>query len=496
MSKFERQEFQDDDEILIEDLDPPAVRQEGRAQHALRSLHLPQRMRWWMAGGTLLGLALLLFLLLRTALPELTAKPAQSAAAVASPYLMVFGLSGQRIYVFDSVDGSIDALQTGNGAVLWHSRFSAHTQGMTLVDNVIYFLADDGQEGAVYALNARNGGRLWRTSLQSSHPLWLSVIGDALYVTTRDGVVYALRAADGSLLWRYHAYEGMNPPNDLFITAIDGIAYFDVQLNGDELQARRADDNTFLWQRTADQKQDLLTAIDGKTYVRDENGMIYALRSDNGSVLWQYRGLTEGNFTPPIAQGVGYFVSPDGEIDALRLSDGATLWHYKKNVPLLGTLKLVGSELYVNTVDGTVYAFDARTGSLHWKYTIGNALSQIAVVDGQVYLGASDGNIYDLHAGALLWRYYVGQFACCRDVGPQLQVIGRTVYVTGYNNTFYALQASNGAVLWRHNNIDDFPVFMDGSIYVSIRGGALDAIEASTGKTRWHVSFRELSTPG
>jgi outer membrane protein assembly factor BamB len=492
MNNFEQQDLQDDDDILIEDLDLPGTRREGRGQHALQSLHMPQRVRWWMAGGTLLGLALLLFLLLRTALPELTAKPAQPAAAVANPYLMIFGVSGQRIYVFNGMDGGIGALQSSNGAVLWHYLPAAHTQGMTLVNNVIYFLAFDGKEGSVYALNARNGGRIWRTSLQSSYPLWLSVIDGALYVTTRDGVVYALRSTDGSLLWRYHAYQGVEPPNDLFITAVDGIAYFDIQLNGDELQARRADDDSFLWQRTADQKQDLLAAIDGRTFVRDEDGSISALRSDNGSVLWRYRGLTEGNFAPPIAQDTGYFVSPDGEIDALRLSDGAPLWHYKKDVPLLGTLTLVGNELYANTVDGTIYAFDARTGSLHWKYTIGNALSQIAVVNGQVYLGASDGNIYDLHAGALLWRYYVGQFACCRDVGPQLQVIGRTVYMTGYNNTLYALEANNGTLLWRHNDIDDFPVFADGSIYVSIRGTALDAIEASTGKTRWRVSFQQI----
>jgi outer membrane protein assembly factor BamB len=491
MNDFEQQDFPEDDDILIEDLDSPGTRREGRVQHMLRSLHLPQRAHWWMTGGMLLGLALLLFLLLRAALPALIAKPAQPAVA-ANPSLMIFGTSAQRIYIFDGMDGSIDALQSSNGAVLWHYLPAAHLQGMTLVNNVIYFLTFDGEEGAAYALNARNGGLLWRTSLQSSYPLWLSVIGGTLYVTTREGFVYALRSQDGSVLWSYQAYRGVAPPNDLFITAVDGIAYFDVQLNGDAIQARQASDGAFLWQRTENQKQEFLSAGDGRTYIKDDDGTIYALHSENGSVLWRYQGLVEGNDTPAMAHGMAYFVSPNGEIDALRMSDGAQLWRYKSDVLLLGTLTLDGSVLYVNTVDGSIYALDARMGALLWKYTVGNALSQMALVNGQVYVGASDGNIYDLRAGALLWRYYVGQFACCRDAGPQLQVIGRTVYMTGYNNTLYAIQASSGTLLWRHDDIDDFPVFVDESAYVSMRGGAIDAVELSTGKTRWHISSQQI----
>ena len=51
------------------------------------------------------------------------------------------------------------------------------------------------------------------------------------------------------------------------------------------------------------------------------------------------------------------------------------------------------------------------TPTLLWKYTTGNMVeSSPAVVDGVVYIGSGDGNVYALNAtnGAKLWNYTTG----------------------------------------------------------------------------------------
>jgi outer membrane protein assembly factor BamB len=49
----------------------------------------------------------------------------------------------------------------------------------------------------------------------------------------------------------------------------------------------------------------------------------------------------------------------------------------------------------VGSRDGNVYAFDAVTGSVLWTGAIGSKVDSCpTVVNGAVYVGAYDGNIY------------------------------------------------------------------------------------------------------
>ena len=58
-----------------------------------------------------------------------------------------------------------------------------------------------------------------------------------------------------------------------------------------------------------------------------------------------------------------------------------------------------------------MYALNAGTGALLWKYaTEDGVYSSPAVANGVVYVGSDDDNLYALNAstGALLWKYTTG----------------------------------------------------------------------------------------
>ena len=64
--------------------------------------------------------------------------------------------------------------------------------------------------------------------------------------------------------------------------------------------------------------------------------------------------------------------------------------------------------MYVGSDDNNLYALNASTGALLWKYaTGGNVSSSPAVANGVVYIGSDDYDVYALNAGtgALLWKY-------------------------------------------------------------------------------------------
>jgi outer membrane protein assembly factor BamB len=69
---------------------------------------------------------------------------------------------------------------------------------------------------------------------------------------------------------------------------------------------------------------------------------------------------------------------------------------------------VVNGVVYSGSFDGNVYALNATTGAKLWTFTTGSAvLSSPAVANGVVYIGSDDFNVYALNAttGAKLWSF-------------------------------------------------------------------------------------------
>ena len=98
--------------------------------------------------------------------------------------------------------------------------------------------------------------------------------------------------------------------------------------------------------------------------------------------------------------------------------------------------------VYVGSEDDNVYALNASTGALIWKYATGGMImvSSPAVADGRVYIGSNDYNVYSLNAsnGALIWKYTTGGYVVSSPA-----VSNGVVYVGSYDDKIYALNAAN-----------------------------------------------------
>jgi hypothetical protein len=112
-------------------------------------------------------------------------------------------------------------------------------------------------------------------------------------------------------------------------------------------------------------------------------------------------------------------------------------------------------------------------GSLDLKWTFATGYStdsSPAVVDGVVYFGSEDHNIYALNAatGALLWEYPTGY--AIDSSSPA--VVNGVVYVGSWDYNVYALQADTGATLWVHHTGNavgySSPAVLDGVVYVAM----------------------------
>jgi outer membrane protein assembly factor BamB len=131
-----------------------------------------------------------------------------------------------------------------------------------------------------------------------------------------------------------------------------------------------------------------------------------------------------------------------------------------------------------------VYALNAATGALIWKYQTGSLVeSSPAVSNGVVYVGSDDNNVYAIrakgpNAGTPLWKFATGS-----EVYQSPVVTNNTVFVGSQDANLYALDAATGSLQWTvaTNGIVGSAAVANGVVYATARDGSFYAVDASYG---------------
>jgi outer membrane protein assembly factor BamB len=93
----------------------------------------------------------------------------------------------------------------------------------------------------------------------------------------------------------------------------------------------------------------------------------------------------------------------------VNTGNGSLKWKYQTGDSVNGTPTVTNGIAYIASGDGKLYALDANSGQVKWKFSIANQSVSgdwTSVVNGRVYLGMSDGRIYALNAGngQIIWK--------------------------------------------------------------------------------------------
>jgi outer membrane protein assembly factor BamB len=77
------------------------------------------------------------------------------------------------------------------------------------------------------------------------------------------------------------------------------------------------------------------------------------------------------------------------------VATGNKRWQFDTGEQMASSPAVVDGTVYVGSIDSNLYAVDAATSTKHWQFdTSGSVESSPAVVDGTVYVGNFDGNLY------------------------------------------------------------------------------------------------------
>lgn len=213
-------------------------------------------------------------------------------------------------------------------------------------------------------------------------------------------------------------------------------------------------------------------AVDGILYITGNNNQAWALDGRTGRPLWSYRRTLPPNFSVSVCCG-----------------------------PVNRGFALLGDRLYMGTLDAHLVALDRSTGAVIWDVEVGdlkkaNAITAAPlVVKDEVIIGVAGGDFssrgyidaYDAQTGARRWRFNTipGPGEPGSETWPNPEVAmrgGGAAWVTGsYDPTLNLVYYGTG-----NPNPDYYGDDREGdNLYTC----SLLALDADTGRLRWHYQF-------
>jgi outer membrane protein assembly factor BamB len=351
---------------------------------------------------------------------------------------LVTTVSPGRMYLAVDSPNKVVAVDTATGDAVWSTPTGdLQVSGAPAIGNGFVYLTtmtDDEtggpNPGALIALDVATGAEKWRYPTDASIQSSPALANGTVYISTRDGKLMAVDATTGQMRWSFDIYAG-TPPTDIawYIgrltslapsspTVANGVVY--VGNNAGQVIAIDADSGTEKWRfQTDGMFSSALAFADNRLYfasvktdesagIDPENSWVYALDATNGNRLWQKQvGMVE-IASPVVVDGRVFMevldrhvISEGGHTDsvwALDAKTGGVVWKYDGGAnSYFYDVVYAGGILYVPNFNGLVYAFDARDGHLVWRAdTADQAIVATTAVDDLVITVALNGTVYAL----------------------------------------------------------------------------------------------------
>ena len=205
--------------------------------------------------------------------------------------------------------------------------------------------------------------------------------------------------------------------------------------------------------------------------------------------VWDMRGLNGMSGTPIVSDGVVYFGDWTGHVRALRSDDGTEVWNRQLGDNYIGgSVVLDRDNVYAGTFDGRIVALSRATGEPVWDTQVGDHPKAVifgspVVVDGLVVVGVASFEVFatgnpntfrghivalDAATGAEQWRFYV-------TAGDATQAAGVSIWSSP------AIDTDRGVVYIGTGQSYGLPA--------SPLSDSLLALDLQTGQEVWHTQF-------
>ncbi|MEK7829564.1 MAG: PQQ-dependent dehydrogenase, methanol/ethanol family [Acidobacteriota bacterium] len=230
--------------------------------------------------------------------------------------------------------------------------------------------------------------------------------------------------------------------------------------------------------------------------------------------VYQFKAAGRQESSPVVVDGVMYLTESPTIVTALDAATGRQLWTWKKKMGLPKTIgfgqsnrgiAILGDTVYVGTLDCYLVALDSKSGAVRWETHVadnakGHSITAAPLaIDGKIIVGISGGEVgirgfldaYDAKTGKLAWRCWTvpapGEAGNETWGGDSWKTGAGPTWVTG------SYDPALNLIYWGTGNPGpdwNGDVRPGDNLYTC----SLLAIDATTGKMKWHFQFTPHDT--
>ncbi len=351
----------------------------------------------------------------------------QLCAAIYAPAAVRDGIA----YV-GTTGGMFDAIELKSASYVWSVAAGRPIFGEALAtDDAVYFVCDDGY---LRRLERSTGKELWRYDLgdariphllphfvdgivphagafdfdeRASKPV---LVDGVLYVGSGDGALHAVNAKSGERVWRFETKAKIRSTaaidNELAIVgSFDDFVYAIDRSSGKSVWSR----NTYGPFTSSP------VLVDGRLIVGNRDGVLAALDTSDGATLWRETmwGSSVESDAVPGEGSIFYIGSSDlRRVSSIDAKDGRVLWRtdvFGLAWPRVAVTDkwvvaaAVGYRPYQIRHLGSLSVLDRKSGAIAWRWPMpewpGSLLDGFAasptIANDSIVIGGLDGTLYE-----------------------------------------------------------------------------------------------------
>jgi glucose dehydrogenase len=222
-------------------------------------------------------------------------------------------------------------------------------------------------------------------------------------------------------------------------------------------------------------------------YVGSLDGNFYAIDRATGKERWKYHTELGFSAAAAIAEGRVYVGDTDGKFYAFSAA-GELLWGFEATAEINSAPNFYKNMVLFGSQDATLYALDAVSGKLAWKFSIGDQIRcSPTVVDGRAMVAGCDGK---LHIVRLDDGQEIGSVPIDSPTGSTPAVQGDRLFFGTEDGTFFAVNWREAKVVWtakaeRGQSIRSSAAVTEGLAIVGARDKRVHAFHTADGSEAW-----------
>lgn len=211
--------------------------------------------------------------------------------------------------------------------------------------------------------------------------------------------------------------------------------------------------------------------------------------------VW-HKALRGGIYSTPVTDGKSLFIGDDvGVMYSLNLKTGKTNWTFDTGMRIVGSPAVSEGVVVFGSANYTIYGLNAKTGKELWHITTNQAVMGAATIhEGIAYIGGGDGRMFaiNIHTGEVKWSFdELKNYVLTRPL-----VYNNKLYFGCWDTHFYALNLTDGSLVWKWNNGNGnpklspasvWPVATDGKIFITAPDRYFTCLDAETGEQVWRT---------